>query len=85
MIGDRETLHPDVEELRRATEELVADGFTFQTGTAALTASGFSIDTTIVTPGSTTLPVALSGDYVIDPSSAVTAPSSWVTSTIAPW
>ncbi|WP_323374705.1 thiazole synthase [Skermanella rosea] len=28
VIGDRETLHPDVEELRRATEELVADGFT---------------------------------------------------------
>ena len=26
VIGDRETLHPDVEELRRATEELVADG-----------------------------------------------------------
>jgi thiazole synthase len=28
VIGDRETLHPDVEQLLRATEELVADGFT---------------------------------------------------------
>ena len=28
VIGDRETLHPDVIELLRATEELVADGFT---------------------------------------------------------
>ena len=28
VIGDRETLHPDVEELLRATETLVADGFT---------------------------------------------------------
>jgi thiazole synthase len=28
VIGDRETLHPDVVELLRATEELVADGFT---------------------------------------------------------
>ena len=27
VIGDRETLHPDVEQLLRATEELVADGF----------------------------------------------------------
>ena len=28
VIGDRETLHPDVIELLKATEELVADGFT---------------------------------------------------------
>ena len=28
VIGDRELLYPDVEELLRATEELVADGFT---------------------------------------------------------
>ncbi|KAA1056954.1 thiazole synthase [Azospirillum argentinense] len=28
IIGDRELLYPDVEELLRATEELVADGFT---------------------------------------------------------
>ncbi|EWY41308.1 thiazole synthase [Skermanella stibiiresistens SB22] len=28
VIGDRETLHPDVTELLKATEELVADGFT---------------------------------------------------------
>jgi thiazole synthase len=28
VIGDRETLYPDVEQLLRATEELVADGFT---------------------------------------------------------
>jgi thiazole synthase len=28
LIGDRETLYPDVEQLLRATEELVKDGFT---------------------------------------------------------
>ena len=28
LIGDRETLYPDVEQLLRATEELVRDGFT---------------------------------------------------------
>jgi thiazole synthase len=28
LIGDRETLYPDVEQLLRATEELVAEGFT---------------------------------------------------------
>jgi thiazole synthase len=28
VIGDRETLYPDVEQLMRATEELVKDGFT---------------------------------------------------------
>ena len=28
VIGDRDTLYPDVEQLLRATEELVADGFT---------------------------------------------------------
>ena len=62
--------HPLAVSTPKGGATLVADGFTFQTGTAALTASGFSIDTTIVTPGSTTLPVALSGDYVIDPSGA---------------
>jgi hypothetical protein len=46
---------------------LVADGFTFDDSTITLTNTGFDIESAMVVPGSSLLPVALGGDYLVDP------------------
>jgi hypothetical protein len=54
---------------------LVADGYEFTNGSTTLTDVGFTIDAEINMPGSVGTPVAVSGDYVVDPGSTDSTPA----------